>query len=139
MSRAEDMLIEDEGMKLKPYNDTVGKLTIGVGRNLDDNGISEDEALYLMHNDLDSLNAELIKLEWYQELDEVREDVILNMAFNLGLPRLLGFKKMIKALKDKDYVKAAEEMLSSKWATQVKKRAFRLAEMMRTAEYPYEP
>ena len=134
MKLIEQMLIIDEGMRLKPYRDTVGKLTIGVGRNLDDVGISEDEALYLLSNDIKKAREDVKKVfgEMFHELDPVRQAVLIDMMFNLGLPRFLGFKKFIQAVKEKDFSKASQEMLDSRWAKQVKSRAERLSYMMRT-------
>jgi len=131
------MLVVDEGLRLKPYRDIVGKLTIGVGRNLDDVGISEDEALYLLENDIQRTIQDATNIfgtSIWLSLDEVRQAVILDMLFNLGKPRFLTFKKFIKAVKEKDFEKASKEMLDSRWARQVKKRAQRLAYMMRTGK-----
>lgn len=124
-------LIIDEGMRLKPYRDTVGKLTIGVGRNLDDNGISEDEALVMLKNDIDQAFDELSQFDWFNSLKPVKQDALVNMCFNLGLPRLLSFKRMIAALESGDYQTAADEALDSKWAVQVGERANRIAEVIR--------
>ena len=136
MKLIEQMLIIDEGIRLKPYRDTVGKLTIGVGRNLEDIGITEEEALFLLDNDIKKAKEDVKKVfgEVYYELDPVRKSVLINMMFNLGLPRFLTFKKFIQAVKEKDFIKASQEMLDSKWANQVKDRAKRLSFMMRTGK-----
>lgn len=127
-------LIDHEGLRLKPYRDTVGKLTIGVGRNLDDVGITESEARTLLENDISTVCRELDRaLPWWRDLSEPRQRALADMAFNLGTPRLLGFKRMIAALERKDYEEAANEMLLSQWADQVKSRAVRLAAAMRGA------
>lgn len=131
-----EMLIRHEGMKLKPYTCSAGKLTIGVGRNLEDMGISKDEALTLLENDVARLCLELWPFDWYNKLSQVRQEVILSMAFNVGVTRLLKFKKMIGCLKTEDFEGAASEMLASQWAAQVGKRASELAEMMRSDAYP---
>ena len=130
----EDQLILHEGLKLKPYRCTAGKLTIGVGRNLDDKGISHDEAMYMLVNDIDDVRNALERYEWYTKLDAVRQKVMIDMAYNLGMAGLLKFRKMIAALELGDYQAAADQMLDSRWARQVKTRADRLAEMMRTGE-----
>jgi len=130
-----DQLIRDEGLRLKPYRDTVGKLTIGVGRNLDDNGITRDEAECLLHNDLARVYAELHHALPDLSLDPVRGAVLGNMAFNMGIGRLLGFRKMLAALRVGDFAQAAVEMLDSDWATQVGSRAHRLARQMETGEW----
>lgn len=125
-------LIADEGMKLKPYKDTVGKLTVGVGRNLDDNGISVDEATFMLQNDIDVVMAQLDhNLAWWRDMTEPRQRVLANMCFNLGITRLLGFINTLEAMKHGQYDKAASGMLDSLWAKQVGKRAIRLAKQMR--------
>jgi lysozyme len=126
-----DDLIRDEGLKLKPYRDTVGKLTIGVGRNLDDVGISREEALLLLESDLHSVEADLdLNCPWWREMTEGRQRGLLNMGF-MGWPRLSGFVRMLNALADEDYDTAASEALMSKWATQVGQRAVRIAKLFR--------
>lgn len=125
-------LLVDEGLKLKPYTDSVGKLTIGVGRNLNDVGISEPEARVLLGNDIDRTTQALDSaFPFWKTLSENRQAVIANMAFNVGVARLLDFKNMIHDLQAGDYLGAAREMLASQWARQVGKRADRLAETMR--------
>lgn len=125
-------LIRDEGLKLKPYRDTVGKLTIGVGRNLDDVGISEAEAATLLESDIARTAKALdLNLPWWTTLSEERQRVLLNMAFNMGIAGLLGFKNTLAAIQAGKYEDAAKEMLTSKWAAQVGNRAQRLAQMMR--------
>lgn len=127
-------LIEHEGVRAFPYRDTVGKLTIGVGRNLDDNGLSDDEIHCLLENDIDTAMNELEKQDWYNLQPESVQLALINMCFNLGITRLLGFKKMIAALRDKNYLIAAEEALDSKWASQVKGRAVEVANMIRNED-----
>ncbi len=126
------LLITHEGLRLKPYRDTRGKLTIGVGRNLDDVGITEEEALYLLKNDikrvLDFLKE---RLPYWNGLTETRKMALVDMCFNLGPGGFLSFKKMLAALERGDYEQAAREMLDSRWARQVGRRAEELAEMMR--------
>lgn len=126
-----DELTRDEGFRLKPYRDTVGKLSIGVGRNLDDVGISAEEAGILLSHDIDRTVAALdTAIPWWRGLDDVRQRVIVNMAFNLGIGGLLGFKNTLAAVKEGRYADAAAGMLASKWAGQVGARAVRLASMM---------
>lgn len=114
-----------------PYTDTVGKLTIGYGRNLDDNGISQEEADFLFDNDFHNCERQLAKCSWYRDQPEGVQAALMNMCFNLGLPRLKGFKRMIAALEAKNYTVAAQEALNSKWATQVGQRAKDVAVMLR--------
>ena len=123
-----------EGLRLKPYNDTVGKLTIGYGRNLEDVGISRDEADFMLDNDIDQVERQLETVDEYRDLDAVRQAVIANMAFNLGFAGLMGFKNMWAAIGRRDWESASEEMLNSKWARQVGVRAVELSEIMRTGE-----
>lgn len=135
IDRLTDQLVRDEGLRLKPYTDTVGKITIGIGRNLDDVGISESEARYLLKNDITKVVSQLTKIEWFNGLDEVRQCAIANMAFNLGVGGLLDFKNMIDCLKCAKYKLAAEHALNSKWARQVGRRANRIAEQLATGVY----
>lgn len=134
MNKIERELMRDEGVRLKPYRDTVGKLTIGVGRNLDDNGITKQEALTMLRNDIANSRQELESFGWYRRLDARRQDAIVNMHFNLGLPRLLSFKRMIDALNNQDYKRASDEALTSRWAVQVGERAQRIAKIIREGE-----
>lgn len=125
-------LVRDEGIRLKPYRCTAGKLTIGVGRNLDDVGISEDEAYLLLDHDIAACVADLDRaLPWWGTLSEARQRALLNMRFNLGLSRLLGFKQMLTALQQGDYQTAAAQALDSQWAKQVGDRAQRIAALIR--------
>jgi lysozyme len=133
--RLEQQIERDEGMRLKPYRDSVGKLTIGVGRNLDDRGISEGEAYAMLVNDIALAESEVSGLAFYDKLNNPRKAVVINMVFNLGIVRFLGFRNMIAALNAGDYEKAAAEMLDSKWAQQVGARAVRLAEQMKFGEW----
>jgi len=134
MHSIEDQLILHEGLKLKPYRCTAGKLTIGVGRNLDDKGITHDEALFLLRNDIAEVTAQLERFDWFRTLGPVRRKVLIDMCFNLGIQGLLGFQKMIEALKRADYERAADEMVNSRWYEQVGERGRRLERMMRTGE-----
>lgn len=128
-------LERDEGLKLFPYHDTVGKLTIGIGRNLTDNGISKDEARQLLRNDVSSILTELrINMDGWSSLGEGQQRALVNMGFNMGWPRLSRFKKMRAALESGDYELAAEEALNSRWAKQVGARAQRVAALIRLGE-----
>ena len=134
MHSIEDQLILHEGLRLKPYRCTAGKLTIGVGRNLEDKGISHHEALFLLRNDIVEVTAQLERFDWFRALGPVRRKVLIDMCFNLGIQGLLGFKQMIEALKRGDYETAADEMVNSRWYRQVGERGRRLERMMRTGE-----
>lgn len=128
-------LIRDEGEILHAYADSLGYLTIGVGRLIDKRrggGITKEESRYLLSNDIKAKEVDLDKhILWWRGLSPVRQRVILNMAFNLGISGLLGFKNTLLAIKQGDYERAAKGMLASKWAKQVGARANRLAQMMR--------
>lgn len=128
-------LMQDEGFCAKPYKDTEGKTTLGYGRNLDDNPLTITEAKALLYNDVTRTVADLDRMiPWWRNLNEVRQSVLVNMAFNMGALKLIGFRKMIAALQAGDYATAAKEALDSKWAKQVGHRAVRLAEELRTGE-----
>lgn len=131
------MLVEHEGLRLKPYKDTRGKLTIGIGRNLDDKGISKEEALVMCVSDMEEV-AELAetKLPFYSVLNSPRKCVILSMMFNMGFEGFSKFKKFIQLVNVRDFDSASREMLNSLWSTQVPNRAKELAEIMRTGEFP---
>ena len=130
-----EQLIADEGLRLKPYKCTSGKTTIGVGRNLDDKGISKDEAIALLTNDIKECMDELDKrIPWWINLTHNRRVVLINMCFNLGISGLMKFKNTLNHIRNHDYAKASVSMLDSKWAKQVKNRAVRLAIIMREGE-----
>jgi len=127
----DELLIYHEGLRLKPYMDSGNILTIGVGRNLEQLGITKEEALFLLHNDVARVSRELdAKLPWWRSLSDTRQKVLISMAFNLGMSRLLAFNGMLSALESGDYSEAAEHMLASKWASQVGNRAIELAYLM---------
>lgn len=127
-----EQLILDEGLRLFPYTDAVGKVTLGVGHNLTDNGISNAMAMFILDEDIASHLAALDReLPWYRQLSENRQLVLGNMVFNLGITKLLMFKNTLDHIARGEYDQAADSMLASVWASQVGKRAQRLAEMMR--------
>ena len=133
MDRIKEQLVRHEGLRLKPYRCTAGKLTIGIGRNLDDCGISQSEAYIMLINDIMNCEKQLqAKIpDIYNGLDEVRKSVLLNMCFNLGINGLLGFKNTLAFVKAGDWERAANNMLVSRWAKQVGRRAIELSELMR--------
>ncbi len=131
-----EQLKEHEGLRLKPYTDTVGKLTIGIGRNLEDKGITEQEALFMLNNDVNYFYTNLNKsLPWFKILNDARQNVLVNMAFNLGVAGLMSFKNTLSLAKNGHYSQAASAMMDSKWAVQVGIRAVELSEQMRTGEF----
>ena len=136
-----------EGLRLQPYRCTKGKLTIGVGRNLDDNpltpeeekvvgdwrhGITKAAAMYLLRNDIKSVYRDLKRyLPFFKELDEERQYALIDMAFNLGVVGLLRFQKMLTAIACGNYEQAADECLNSRYAKITGRRAERIAEVIR--------
>ncbi|GAB6161902.1 glycoside hydrolase family protein [Desulfothermus naphthae] len=134
--KIEELLILHEGKKKFVYRCPAGKLTVGVGRNLEDKGLSEDEIEYLLQNDIKECISDLTKIfDNFFKLDDVRQAVLIDMRFNLGPTRFRSFKRMIKAVKEQDFQRAAEEMKDSKWFKQVKQRGQRLYEMMKTGKW----
>ena len=124
-------LKRDEGVELKAYQDTEGIWTIGIGRNLQDVGVSMDEAEYMLANDIDVAVGELQRtFDWFEGLSDARQRVCINMCFNLGLTRLLGFKKFLAAMAAGDWETAGVEMLDSKWSRQVGARSTRLKHLL---------
>ena len=137
LQRMLDLLVQHEGLRLKPYRCTAGKLTIGVGRNLEDVGISEEEAMTLLANDISRVIEDLVmSIPAFTQLNEIRRRVLIDMGFNLGIAGLMKFRLMLAAIEEGNYRKAADEMLDSRWARQVGQRATRLANMMATGEKP---
>lgn len=136
MNDLRSMLMQDEAVRLKPYLDPQGKVTIGCGRCLDTAGITAQEAIYLLDNDITRARAAAATFAWFPKLDSVRQDVIVAMIFNMGLGGFCEFKAMIAAMAKGDFQAAAFEMLNSQWSSQVKGRAVRLAEMVRSGQYP---
>ena len=134
MKAIEKQLIEHEGLEKKVYHCPAGKLTVGVGRNLEDKGITEEEALFLLRNDIAECEDDLRSIfKEYDALDEFRKRVLIDMRFNLGPSRFRQFKKLIAAVKEKEFSRAAEEMKDSNWYRQVGKRAETLFRMMELA------
>lgn len=128
-------LILHEGEKLFPYADIKDKITIGVGRNLTDVGISMEESDIMLDNDIDKCIAQLtFEFPWFLALDEIRQRVLIDMCFNLGLGGLLTFHNTLGLIEKGNYKEASNHMLRSLWAAQVGQRAIRLAEMMRTGK-----
>lgn len=125
-------LKRDEGLRLRPYRCTSGKLTIGYGRNLEDRGIDRHEADAMLQNDIERTETSLSHHVIWPSLSDVRRDVLINMAYNMGLDGLYKFNRFFQRLAMRDYSRAADEMLDSAWAQQVGDRAKRLAEIMRS-------
>lgn len=131
MESLQDRIIRHEGLRLLPYTCTAGRLTIGVGRNIQDIGISKEEAYHMLDNDIDRVKQQLkTNLSWVLSLDEARKNVLIEMCFQLGINRLMTFKKMLNACRDGDYALASSEMTNSAWHTQTPKRCDELALIM---------
>jgi lysozyme len=119
-----------------PYQDTVGKTTIGWGRNIADIGISREEAEFLLENDIKIARMELQKAyPWFYLLDDARQDAVIDMVFNLGSTKFAGFKNFHATMAAHDWPAAKKHMLDSLWAKQVGPRAIELAEMVLTGGY----
>ncbi len=124
-------LERDEGLRLKPYRCTAGHLTIGIGHNLDANGIPPVVVDALYEYDVSMVERDLDHaLPWWRGLSDARQRALVNMCFNMGIGRLMGFRKMLTALRAGDWNEAAQEALDSAWAHQVGPRAGRIAKML---------
>ncbi len=139
MTETDDLLtarlIAHEGLRLKPYRDTAGKLTIGVGRNLDDVGLTRAEALFLLAGDIAAVRGALDRRwPWWRAMDPVRRDVLTELAFNLGASGLASFKDFLGLLKTGAFAAAASDLLGTQWAGQVGDRAQQLAVLLRTGQ-----
>lgn len=124
----------EEGYRAHCYICSAGAHTVGYGRNIDANGgvgISEDEAEYLLRNDIERVITECQRWPWFEDLDASRQSVIVKLCFQLGWPRLSNFNRMLTALSKQDYETAAIELLDSRFAEQVPERANRLADQLR--------
>lgn len=128
---ASKMIKAHEGLELKPYLCTADKLTIGYGRNLDDVGISKEEAEFLLDIDIHRSAVDVESLiPTYESLSEMRKAVLIDMMYNLGRTRFKGFKRMLNAIDYGDFDQASQEMLDSSWSVQVGDRATFLARKM---------
>lgn len=133
-------LRRDEGVKPAAYQDHLGYWTIGVGRLIDSRkpgaGLRPDEIDYLLRNDIgDRVRALGAVLPWFKRLDDARQAVLVNMAFQMGTAGLLGFSTTLDLVSKGRHTEAAAQMLKSKWAQQTPERAKRLAEQMKTGEW----
>ena len=133
------MLKRHEGVESHAYHCSENKVTIGVGRNVDKSGglgLSDDEVDYLLQNDIDRVSVELdSEYGWFDDLNDVRQDAMIDISFNLGQTRLRAFKKALAAMDEGDWGEAADQFMDSRWSAQVGNRAKELTEMIRTGEY----
>ena len=126
-----EQLVRHEGLRLTVYDCPAGYKTIGVGRNLEGKGITEEEALYLLENDINYFTEQLRdNLDWFDDIPEEKQQILVNMAFNLGVAGLMNFKNMLSAVEEGRWSDASTEMLDSKWADQVGTRAIELSGAM---------
>lgn len=135
-----EQLIRHEGLRLKLYKCPAGKISIGVGRNIQDRGITRSEAMYMLAHDIASATVDLKRVmaayhipEWM--VSPPRKDALINVAFNIGRRSLIGFRKMWGAIHAENWDEAAKELLDSKYASDVGDRAVELAEQIRTGVY----
>ena len=138
MERLVKMLKLHEGVRNHVYVCTAGYETIGVGRNISESGLglTDEEINILLMNDIERVKKELSSsFSWFVDLDEVRQNAIIDMCFNLGLSRLNQFVKALDGMASKDYDKAADEFMDSRWSQQVGQRAVTVTEMIRTGDY----
>jgi lysozyme len=135
----QQMLVRDEGVVLHCYEDHLGFKTLGVGRLIDKRkggGITLDEAMYLLQNDIRKVTAEVLEaLPWVNTMNEARQAVVFAMAFQLGLRGLLGFRATLDAMRDERYAHAAEGMRRSLWSKQTPERVKRMAAQMESGEW----
>jgi lysozyme len=129
-----DQLVQHEELRLKPYMDTTGNITIGVGRNLTGKGISSREAFDLLDHDIDECIADLATFAWFGRANQVRQLAVIDLRFNLGPDRFREFKHFIHYMAIEDYPRAAAELRRSAWFGQVKSRGPALARMIETGE-----
>lgn len=134
MQGIQEQLIRHEGLRLKPYRCTAGKLTIGVGRNLDDKGISKEEALHLLNNDTTESFRKLTCIfpDQFRGWPDKFQRVLTDMHFQLGDAGFRKFKKMIRAVKAEDRVEMIRQMRDSRWYRQTTNRAEDLIGMVGT-------
>ena len=134
-----EMLKVHEGVETYAYKCSENKITIGVGRNVDKAGglgLSDDEVDYLLQNDIDRVISELeSEYDWFSDLDDIRQDAMIDISFNLGQTRLRSFKKALSAMSEGDWDNAADQFMDSRWSDQVGIRAKNLTNMIRSGAY----
>ena len=129
------MLIRHEGFVETPYQDSLGIWTVGVGRNLS-RPMADHEIMYLLQSDIATCEDELSRnLPWFDELDQVRRDCMIDLCFNMGYPRLSKFTKALAAMAEGNWDRAAYEFMDSRWSKQVKTRAVDICNMIKTGTY----
>ena len=135
LERIKATLTKHEGLRLDMYQDSVGVWTIGVGHNLEDKGITAEVAAKILEDDIEDAITDLQRnVSFFTQLPTAAQEALVNLCFNMGIPRLMQFKKTLAYLKDRDYKKAADELLDSRYASQVGYRALQVAQMIRSCE-----
>jgi lysozyme len=135
MERVRKTLVRHEGLRLKPYKCTAGKLTIGVGRNLDDVGITEETAMTMLTEDIKNAISDLRKnFSWFETMPPIVQEALVNLAFNMGMGTLKQFVGTLGHLENRRWDKAATGLLDSRYARQVGKRAEEVADMIRAGD-----
>jgi len=133
MERLKRDITRREGLRLEVYDDHLGNPTIGVGRLLS-RGITETTAMQMLEEDIDIVLNELKeKLPWFDEMPERVQEALVDLGFNLGVPRLMKFELTLGFLQKRKFVDAAEELLNSRYATQVPNRALEIAKVIANA------
>lgn len=137
LKKLEDDLVNDEGLVLHAYQDHLGFWTIGVGTLIDKRkggGITRDEAMMLLRNRLGSFfNKMDAGMPWWRDQPEPVQRALANMAYQMGVEGLLGFKTTLKLIQEGKYAAAADNAMRSKWATQTPKRAKKVTDLIRSA------
>ena len=129
IAKLKQSLVLHEGRKNFPYTDSIGKLTIGIGYNLTDRGVSDHWIDHQFMQDIQYFHDQLSQLSFWSQLNDDRQVILIDMAF-MGWKKFMSFKRMLGALEREDYQLAADEMLDSKWASQVGNRAKQLSNGM---------
>ena len=138
MNRLVEMLRRHEGVRDKVYMCSAGYETIGVGRNISESGLglSDDEIDYMLNNDINRCREELAtEYFWFNTLDVVRKEALIDLSFNIGQTRLRGFVKALGHMAENNFEKAGDEFYDSRWAKQVGDRALELCQMIKSGEY----
>ena len=134
MVRLRETITRHEGSRLQMYQDSLGIWTIGVGHNIQEKGISPQVMELMLDEDLEEAISELKRsVSFFSKMPQQVQEALVNLSFNLGIPRLMQFKKTLALLREGDFESAADELLDSRYAEQVGRRALEIADMIRTA------
>ena len=134
MVRLRETITSHEGSRLKMYQDSLGIWTIGVGHNIQEKGISPKVMELMLDEDLEEAISELKRsVSFFTKMPQQVQEALVNLSFNMGIPRLMQFKKTLALLREGDFESAADELLDSRYAEQVGQRALEIADMIRTA------